>query len=251
MAGNSTPIYSRVADIQGGVFINAAAADYTGQNINNQCVFVSDTTNGGFIQRLRFKAGTPSNSDAKVARIYINEGVTNLATTASTPGQPSGTPSNTGGTLVTGVTFFCKVQAIDMYGAPTALGTESASVSIASGSTGSIAWTWTAAAGAASYRVWVGPVTGGQIAYFTTNTNSFTQTAAYVAGQLGSPNDFTTTSMLYGELSLPVTTAITTTATVEIDYPMNFALPPGYRILVGFGAFTAGGWYVTAIGGKY
>lgn len=55
----------------------------------------------------------------------------------------------------------------------------------------------------------------------------------------------------YGEVSLPATTAIATSATVEIDYPMGFALPAGFRIYVGLATAVAAGWVVTPIAGNY
>jgi hypothetical protein len=145
MAANTSPIYS----IQGDQSVDdsttmpstftTAAADYTGATAtHNKLVFTADATNGGFIERLRFKAiGT---NTASVARIFINNGSAN--TTAS--------------------------------------------------------------------------------------NNAF-----------------------YGEVSLPATTAIATAATIEIDYPMNFALNPGFRIYVGLGTTVAAGWVCVAIGGQY
>lgn len=249
MAANTNPIFSKVGDIQGGVLLNAAAGDYTGQNINNLCVFTADPVEGGFLQRLRFKPGAVANTDAKVARIYINDGLSNLASLAATPTAPATpTPTGSGSSLIAG-TFFAKVQAIDAYGSPTPLSSGETSVTITAGQT--IPWTWTPVTGAASYRLWVGGITGGQIAYFTTNTASFTQTVPYVLGQLNSPADFLSNNYLYGEVSLPTTSLSTTAAGIEIDYPMNIALPPDNRVFVGLGAFTAGGWYCTAIGGKY
>lgn len=58
---------------------------------------------------------------------------------------------------------------------------------------------------------------------------------------------------LYGEISLPSVTASTTAAQVDIDYPMNFALPPGHRILVGVSSSTTltAGWVPTVIAGAY
>lgn len=58
---------------------------------------------------------------------------------------------------------------------------------------------------------------------------------------------------LYGEVSLPTVTSSTTAATVDVDYPMNFALPPGYRILVGVSssAVLTAGWVPTVIAGHY
>jgi len=143
MAGNSTPIYSRVAAIglNGSATIGTTiVSDYNGTGTNNAIIFTADATNGGFVQRLRFKSlGTNAVS---VARIYINNGSSN--TTAS--------------------------------------------------------------------------------------NNSF-----------------------YGEISLPSVTASTTASTVDIDYPLNFALPPGYRIVVGIsaGSALASGWSVTTIAGAY
>ena len=87
MAGNQAPIYSRVGDIEGSAILTTAAADYTGNNINNTIVYQSDPTNGGFLQRLRFKAlGT---NVATVARVYINEGYPALAPAALVPGTPT------------------------------------------------------------------------------------------------------------------------------------------------------------------
>ena len=56
---------------------------------------------------------------------------------------------------------------------------------------------------------------------------------------------------LFGEISLPATTAISTAATSDIDYPMNFALPPGYEVYVGLGTTVAAGWVVLAVAGDY
>jgi hypothetical protein len=55
----------------------------------------------------------------------------------------------------------------------------------------------------------------------------------------------------YGEVSLPGTTAIATAATIDIDYPMGFALPPAFRIYFGLGTTVAAGWCATVIGGNY
>lgn len=145
MAANTSPIYSLKGDqsVDDGTTMpstfTTAAADYTGATAtHNKLVFTADSVDGGFIQRLRFKAiGT---NTASVARIFINNGSAN--TTAS--------------------------------------------------------------------------------------NNAF-----------------------YGEVSLPATTASAVAATIEIDYPMNFALRPGFRIYVGLGTTVAAGWVCTAIGGQY
>lgn len=145
MPANSAPIFSRVGAIGLGTPITAAmttATAYNGTDANVSLVFTADATNGGYIQRLRFKASlTAGNNAATVARIFINNGSTN------------GTATN----------------------------------------------------------------------------NTF-----------------------YGEVSLPAVTQTANAATVDIDYPINIALPPNYRIYVGLGTAPAGGgWTVTTIAGAY
>lgn len=67
----------------------------------------------------------------------------------------------------------------------------------------------------------------------------------------GSANTTAANNIIYGQQSLPATTASNTAATVEIDYPMELALPPGFRIYVGVGTTVASGWVVTAVAGQY
>lgn len=249
MAGNTSPIYSRVGDIQGGDVLTTAAAEFTGQSINNVVVFEADEVNGGFIQRLRFKAA--GTNVATTARIFFNNGSSRIAATIAAPtGTPTGTPSASGGTLQTG-TYFCKIVAIDQYGGKTVAGTESASVSV-TGPTGSIVWNWTAVTSAVKYRVYVGPLTGTQITYFESLTNSYTQIAA-VGTRDSLSTSINNNNALIGEISLPATSVTTTSASagVDIDYPLNFALPPSGRIIVGLSVTVAGGWVVTGVGGAY
>ncbi len=60
-----------------------------------------------------------------------------------------------------------------------------------------------------------------------------------------------TNNVFFGEITLPATTAIATSATIEIDYPMNLALPAGFKIYFGLGTAVAAGWVATVIGGRY
>jgi hypothetical protein len=144
MAGNNNPIFSRV----GAIGLNAGATlgttqiqDYIGTNAGTATVFTADATNGGYVQRLRFKA-LGANATAAVARVFFNNGSTKA----------------------------------------------------------------------------------------TAANNTF-----------------------YGEVSLPITSSSTTAATVDVDYPINVALPPGYSVLVNIGssANLGAGWAVTAIAGAY
>lgn len=251
MSGNANPIYSRVAAMNpSGILINAAG-DYTGLGQNNLFVFQADATNGGFVQRIRYKAiGT---NIATVARIFLTPpNVGHMNSLCAAPGTPAGTPSTTGGTLKAAASsYVARIQAVDSEGCLSALSTESATVTT-TGATGSIAWAWTASTGAVSYRIYVGQNGAtSEISYFTSLTNSFTQIAAQESSTaiLGAPT--TTNSIFYGELSLPPTTASAVAATVEIDYQMNIALPPGYKIFTGIATGVASGWLATVIGGAY
>jgi hypothetical protein len=250
---NNNPIFSREGDIQGGaLLVTASTTDFVGQNINTVCIFASDLTSGGFVQRLRFKAkADAANTSATVARVFINEGLGQYASlVTSAPTMSAATSSGSGSSLLAG-TYYAKLQGIDVYGSPSALSTE-VSTTITAGQ--NINWNWTALGTAASYRLWVGGVTNGQQTYFNipgSATATYSQTVPYIAGQFGSPNEFLTTNLFYGEISLPTTAITSAAATVEIDYPMNIALPPGHKILVGLGTTVQSGWYVTAIGGSY
>jgi hypothetical protein len=84
---NTAPIFSSAGDIQWGstdgnggstgpLKTQNTALDGTGTVLT---VFTADTTNGGFVQRIRFRpAGT---NIATVARIFINNGSTNATAT--------------------------------------------------------------------------------------------------------------------------------------------------------------------------
>jgi hypothetical protein len=254
MAGNQAPIYSRVGDIEGSVILTTAAADYTGNNVNNTIVYQADPTNGGFIQRLRFKAlGT---NVATVARIYLNEGYPALTTQALVPGTPTASLSGTGGALQVG-SYYAVVQSIDQYGQPSQFSAES-TVANTTSNTSTITFSWAGATGANTYRLFVGPSPSGEVIYFPVSGNTTSYTVANVVPNLvtnlpsqGQPKDFVSVNMFYGEVSLPATTATQTAATTDVDYPMNIALPPGYHVLVGLGTTVAAGWTVTAIGGAY
>jgi hypothetical protein len=81
MAANTQPIYSRVADVQWIQTITAAntAKDGTG-TVNT--VFTADATNGGWAEKLVFRAlGT---NVATVARVFINNGSTNATAANNT-----------------------------------------------------------------------------------------------------------------------------------------------------------------------
>jgi hypothetical protein len=138
MASNYNPIYSKVGDIQWGttaITTANTAKDGTGTVLT---VFAADTANGGFVQRIRFRAA--GTNVATVARIFINNGSTN--TTASN-------------------------------------------------------------------------------------------------------------NILYDEITLAATTLSEVSALATYELPLNFALPPNYRLNVTIGTSVSAGYYVSVIGGKY
>lgn len=80
-----------------------------------------------------------------------------------------------------------------------------------------------------------------------------TNTASVARIYINNGTDHTTATnnQFYGEISLPGTTAIITAATVEIDYPLGFALPAGFQIWFGLATAVAAGWVASVIGGNY
>jgi hypothetical protein len=103
---------------------------------------------------------------------------------ANPSGTPTGTPAASGGTVAAGANYM-KVVAIDGAGNHTNVGTESALVTTVGVNDNSIVWAWTAVTNAAYYQVWVGAVSGSEANYFTSPTNSFTQTLPIASGTGG------------------------------------------------------------------
>ena len=59
-------------------------------------------------------------------------------------------------------------------------------------------------------------------------------------------------NVLWDEITLPATTISEVAAQSTYELPLNFALPPSYRIFVTLGtAPNAAGWSITVIGGEY
>lgn len=67
----------------------------------------------------------------------------------------------------------------------------------------------------------------------------------------GLTNATAANNTFFGEISLPATTISAVTALIEIDYPLNLVLPPGFRIYFGLGTGVAAGWVCTPVGGVY
>jgi hypothetical protein len=139
MAANIQPIYSKIADIQWSTETVQSANTTT--NLTSGTIypiFTADTTNGGYVQRVRFR---PLGSNAAtVARVWINNG-------------------------------------------------------------------------------------------------SDTSTAE--------------NNTLWDEIAIALTTVSQTAAQATYELPLNFPLPPSYRLYITLGTVVAAGFDVTVIGGKY
>lgn len=88
----------------------------------------------------------------------------------TTPGTVTATPSASGGTVAAG-TYYYKVTALGGGGETVASPEATATTT---GSTSSVALSWTAVTGATGYRIYKGSSTGAENTYFTSATNSFT-----------------------------------------------------------------------------
>ena len=67
----------------------------------------------------------------------------------------------------------------------------------------------------------------------------------------GSTTGTTANNVLWDEVSLAASTASTTSALANTELPLNFALPPAYKLIVTLGTGVAAGYDVSVIGGKY
>ena len=88
-----------------------------------------------------------------------------------------------------------------------------------------------------------------RIRFKAIGTNVVTVMRIYINN--GLTNGTAANNVFYGELSLPATTASNTAGTVDIDYPLNFALPAGYKLYAGVATTVASGWVASVIAGAY
>ena len=71
---NTTPIFSKVGDIQWAITINTANTTTDLTAGISYLVFTADATSGGYVQKIRFRS--LGNNVATVARVWINNGAT-------------------------------------------------------------------------------------------------------------------------------------------------------------------------------
>jgi hypothetical protein len=131
-------------------------------------------------------AGTV-NSQAQIAfeNLRIWHGIGNQSGGVNlVPLSPIATPSTAGGTLAAN-TYYYVVTAIDATNGESGVSAEVSAVT--TGSTSSVALTWTALSGASSYRIYRGTASGKEIVYFTSASNSYTDTNAASTADVPTP----------------------------------------------------------------
>ena len=97
---------------------------------------------------------------------------------------------------------------------------------------------------------------GGYVQRARIKANPSANTAATVARfwvNNGSAVTTSANSALIGEIAIAATTAGNTTAQTDFEYPLGFAMPPGYKLYCTFGTAPGGTgeFTVTVFGGKY
>lgn len=76
-------------------------------------------------------------------------------------------------------------------------------------------------------------------------------TVARVFINNGATNATPANNILFDEITLSATTLSEVAALQNYELPLNFALPPGYKINVTIGTTVAAGYFVSVIGGAY
>ena len=104
-----------------------------------------------------------------------------------------------------------------------------------------------------SYLIYTADATNGgyvqKIRFRSLGTNVATVVRVWINN--GSTTGTASNNTLYDELSLASSTASTTSALAVYELPLNFALPPSYRLYCTLGTTVAVGYDATVIGGKY
>jgi hypothetical protein len=104
-----------------------------------------------------------------------------------------------------------------------------------------------------SYHVFASDGTAGgyvqRIRFRPIGTNVATVARVWINN--GGTTGTTANNVLWDEVSLAASTASATSALANTELPLNFALPPSYKLYVTLGTGVASGYDVTVIGGKY
>ena len=98
-----------------------------------------------------------------------------VPTATASPAVPSATPFTSGGSMPDGTKYY-KISAIDANSVETAASPEVSATVTGGGGSGRIDLSWTAVSGASSYRIYRGTSSGAQTVYYTSGTNSYSDT---------------------------------------------------------------------------
>jgi hypothetical protein len=96
------------------------------------------------------------------------------------------------------------------------------------------------------------PTNGGYVQrmrFRALGTNAATVARVFINN--GGSTGTTENNVLWDEISLPAVTASEIAALPTYELPLNFALPPAYKLFVTLGTVVVGGYDITVIGGKY
>lgn len=88
-----------------------------------------------------------------------------------------------------------------------------------------------------------------RIRFRSLGTNSTTVARVWINN--GGATGTATNNILWDEITLNATTATQVASLATQELPLNFGLPPGYRLYVTLGTGTSPGYAVSVIGGKY
>jgi|LakMenEpi03Aug12_release.lakeMendotaPanAssembly.Ray.scaffolds.fasta_scaffold766746_2 hypothetical protein len=96
MPSNVQPIYTKVGDIQWTPNMNSGNTTTDLTSGTSYLAFSADPTNGGYVQKIRFKPLNSGTTTATVARIWINNGSTTGTSSNNTFIDEISLPSVTG-----------------------------------------------------------------------------------------------------------------------------------------------------------
>ena len=182
-AATAFRIYDAKAALNGGAMVGVSSA-YDANNPNQALAYWRGGTKAnytaGTLTATRGSASVTGSGTAWLANatpgmwLFANTDTEYL----SAPSGLVATGSTTGGTLAA-ATYYYKVTALNGSGETT--GSTEVSVTT-TGTTSSVALTWTAVPGATSYRIYRGTAAASENVYYTSTSNSFTDTGAANTG---------------------------------------------------------------------
>jgi hypothetical protein len=169
------------------IFIGNGLALGASQNsgINIGGTYLGTVGGGGYLQGSSTSQFAVNNASG-AATLNVNTTANALYSSAlASPVISTITTATTGGSIAASTTYYYKVTAVDAQGGETAASTESSKATGSGTATNTITVNWSAITGASYYNVYRGTTAGGESAYFTTTSTSYTDTGT--AGTAATP----------------------------------------------------------------